>query len=234
MKCRHAKGSICLILNDNGKCSIFSQKEEECRTRVGGIIHYLVGQGTYDTMVKDNPDFLATVPVEGIDHYLSAHDNIKCKICGGEIIKGVRENGDYVECINGHEYAHLEKENDNTEKCRVCGGELVEFERRINGYVKCINGHKYKPYGEIINPVNNGSMQETQIVAKPIYIVDWEKVKTFEDLKELLKKISITFEHDTITGIEHLVMPICVNPHDITIKNNDGQVVTLAERKNHS
>lgn len=232
MKCRHVKDGICLILNDKGKCCIFSQKEEDCREKVGGIIHYLVGQGTYDNMVKDNPEYLNTMPVEGINHYITARGDIKCKICKGDIISGGKENGDYVKCINGHEYAHLE-ENHNDQKCRVCGGELVEFEKCINGYVKCINGHKYKPYGELFNPANVETLQHAQVVAQPTYTIDWNKINTFEDLKTILKRITVTFEQDAITGIEHLVMPVYVKLPDVVIKDRNGQEVTLTERKIH-
>lgn len=60
MSCRHAKGDICLILNNNGKCVMqYDQHEESCSKREDGIIHYLKRLGTYDEMVKNNPDYLA-------------------------------------------------------------------------------------------------------------------------------------------------------------------------------
>lgn len=63
MGCRHAKGDICLILSNNCKCvMIFDQNEESCSKRQDGIIHYLEHIGTYDKMVKNNPEYLATPP----------------------------------------------------------------------------------------------------------------------------------------------------------------------------
>ena len=63
MSCRHANGEICLILNNNCRCvMVYDQNEESCSRRDGGIIHYLKHLGTYDAMVKNNPDYLAENP----------------------------------------------------------------------------------------------------------------------------------------------------------------------------
>jgi len=62
MSCRHAKGNVCLILNNNGKCGIFNQDEERCSKQQGAIIWYLKTIGTYDEKVKNNPDYLAEKP----------------------------------------------------------------------------------------------------------------------------------------------------------------------------
>lgn len=61
MSCRHAKGNVCLILSNNCKCvMIFDQNEESCSKRDDGIINYLKRIGTYDTKVKDNPEYLSS------------------------------------------------------------------------------------------------------------------------------------------------------------------------------
>jgi len=61
MGCRHAKGDICLILSNNCKCvMIFDQNEESCSKRADGIIRYLKHIGTYDSKVKNNPEYLVS------------------------------------------------------------------------------------------------------------------------------------------------------------------------------
>jgi hypothetical protein len=64
MGCRHAKDNICLILSNNCKCKIFNQDEERCSNNGNGIIYYLRYIGTYDKMVKNNPEYLAIPPEE--------------------------------------------------------------------------------------------------------------------------------------------------------------------------
>lgn len=62
MGCRHAKGNICLILSNKCKCEIFNQDEERCSKNDNSIIHYLKHIGTYDKMVKNNPEYLEIAP----------------------------------------------------------------------------------------------------------------------------------------------------------------------------
>jgi hypothetical protein len=60
MSCRYAKGDVCLILINNGKCFMrYDQNEESCSNRDDGLIHYLKHLGTYDKMVKNNSEYLA-------------------------------------------------------------------------------------------------------------------------------------------------------------------------------
>jgi len=56
MSCRYAKGDACMILNNNGKYTVFNQDEERCSNQNETVINYIKTIGADEEEAKNNLD----------------------------------------------------------------------------------------------------------------------------------------------------------------------------------